>query len=55
MTQLKLEKLMVALSNADGFRFAASSLRSLDRKDGVSFHTFTPRGQLCSNSGEEPV
>ena len=41
MAQLKGEKLMVVPSTADGFRAAVSALRSLDGKDGVSFHTFT--------------
>ena len=41
MAQLKGEKLMDVPSNADGFRAAVSALRSLDGKEGVSFHTFT--------------
>jgi len=41
MAQLKGEKLMVVPSTADGFRAAVSALRSLDWKEGVSFHTFT--------------
>jgi len=32
---------MVVASTADGFRAAVSALRSLDGKDGVSFHNFT--------------
>jgi hypothetical protein len=28
-------------SNGEGFRAAASALRSLDEKDGMRFHTFT--------------
>ena len=39
--QLKADKLMVVPSTADGFRVVVSALRSLDGKDGVSFHTFT--------------
>jgi len=41
MAQLKNETLMVVPSTADGFRAVVSALRSLDGKDGVSFHTFT--------------
>jgi hypothetical protein len=32
---------MVVLSTADGFRAAVRTLRSLDGKEGLSFHTFT--------------
>jgi len=39
--QLKSEKLMIVPSTADGFRAAVSALRSLDGREGVSFHTFT--------------
>ena len=39
--QFKSEKLMVVPSTADGFRAAVSALRSLDGREGVSFHTFT--------------
>jgi len=48
MAQLKSEKLMVAPSTADGFRAAVSALRSLDGKEGVSFHTFTPPEDRCA-------
>ena len=41
--QLKSEKLMVVPSTADGFRATVSALRSLDGKEGVRFHTFSPR------------
>ena len=40
MAQIKDEKLMVVPSTAGGFRTAASALRYLDGKDGVSFHNF---------------
>jgi hypothetical protein len=40
MTQLKSEKLMVVPSTDDGFRAAVSALRTLDEREGVSFHTF---------------
>jgi hypothetical protein len=45
MAQLRDEKLMVVPSTADGFRAA---LRSLDRKDGVSFHTVTLPEDSCA-------
>jgi len=48
MAQLKSEKLMVVTSTADGFRAAVSALRSLDGKDGVSFHTFTLPEDRCA-------
>jgi len=48
MAQLKGEKLMVVPSTADGFRAAVSALRSLDGKDGVSFHTFTLPEDSCA-------
>jgi len=48
MAQLKSEKLMVVPSTADGFRAAVSALRSLDGKDGVSFHTFTLPEDRCA-------
>ena len=38
---------MVVPSTADGFRAAVTALRSLDGKDGVSFHTFTLREERC--------
>jgi len=41
MAQLMSENLMVVPSTADGFRAVVSALRSIDGKDGVSFHTFT--------------
>ena len=48
MAQLKSEKLMVVPSTADGFRAAVSALRSLDGKDGVSFHIFTLPEDRCA-------
>jgi len=39
---------MVVPSRADGFRAAVSALRSLDGKDGVSFHTFTLLEDRCA-------
>ena len=47
MAQLKADRLMVVPSTADGFRAAVSALRSLDGKDGVSFHTFTLPEDRC--------
>ena len=47
IAQLKREKLIVVPSTADGFRAAVSALRSLDGKDGVSFHTFTLTELRC--------
>jgi len=38
---------MVVPSTADGFRAVVSALRPLDRKDGVSFHTFTLPEDRC--------
>ena len=38
---------MVVLLTADGFRAAVSALRSLDGKEGVSFHTFTFPEESC--------
>jgi len=38
---------MVFPSTTDGFRASFSALRSLDSKDGVSFHTFTLLGECC--------
>ena len=40
MTQLKDEKLMVVLLTAEGITAEVCTLRSLDGKDGVNFHTF---------------
>jgi len=48
MEQLKSEKLMVVPSTADGFRAVVSALRSLDGKEGVSFHTFTLLEDRCA-------
>jgi hypothetical protein len=45
--QLKSEKLMVVPSIADGFRAAISALRSLNGREGVSFHTFTLPEDRC--------
>ena len=45
--QIKSEKLMVVPSTADGFRAAVSALWSLDRREGVSFHTFTHTEDRC--------
>ena len=47
VAQLKAERLMVVPSNADGFRAAVTALRSLDGKEGVSFHTFTLPDDRC--------
>jgi hypothetical protein len=47
MAQIKGEKLMVVPSTAEGFRAAVSALRSLDGKEGVSFHTFTLTEDRC--------
>ena len=49
--QLEGEKLIVVPSTADGFRAVVSALRSLDGKDGVSFHTFTLPEDRCAASG----
>jgi hypothetical protein len=38
---------MVVPSTADGFRAAIRTLRSLDGKEGVSFHTFTLPEDCC--------
>ena len=46
--QLKGKKLMVVPSTADGFRAVVSALRSLDGKDGVSFHTFILPEDCCA-------
>jgi hypothetical protein len=45
--QPKAEKLVVVPSTANGFRAAVSALRSLDVREGVSFHTFTLRKDRC--------
>jgi len=47
MAQLKGEKFMV-IPSTDGFRAVVTSLRSLDGKDGVSFHTFTLPEDCCA-------
>jgi hypothetical protein len=39
--QLKAERLVVVPATADGFRAAVSALRSLDGRNGVSFHTYS--------------
>jgi len=39
---------VVIPSTADGFRDVVSALRSLDGKDGVSFHTFTLPEDRCA-------
>jgi hypothetical protein len=46
-TQLKGENLMVVPATADGFRAVVSALRSLDGREGVSFHTFTLPEDRC--------
>jgi len=48
MAQLKGEKLIVVPSNADRFTAAVKALRSLDGKDGVTFHTFTLPEDRCA-------
>jgi len=56
MAELKGEKLMVVPSIADGFRAAVSTLRSIDWKDGVSYHTFTlPEDNLGRGMPESVV
>jgi hypothetical protein len=54
--QLKAEKLIVVPSTADGFRAAVSTLRSLDEREGVSFHTSLPEDRcmrlLVKNIGK---
>jgi hypothetical protein len=45
--QLKGEKLMVVPATVDGFRAVVSGLRSLDRREGLSFHTFTLPEDRC--------
>lgn len=44
---------MVVPSNADGFRFAVSALRSLVGINGVSLHTFSLSEDSCAASGED--
>jgi hypothetical protein len=39
--QLKADRLIVVPATANGFRAAVSALRSLEGKDGVSFHNFS--------------
>jgi len=39
---------MVVPSTGDGFRAAVSALRSLDGKEGVSFHTFALPDYRCA-------
>jgi len=48
MAHLNGEKLIVVPSTAHGFRAAVSALRSLDGKDGLSFHTFTLPQDRCA-------
>jgi len=48
MSQLKGENFMVVPSTIYGFRAAVRALRSLDGKDGVSFHTFTLPEDRCA-------
>ena len=48
MAQLKAERLMIVPSTADGFRAAVSALRTLDGKEGVSFHTFILPEDRCA-------
>jgi hypothetical protein len=38
---------MVVPSTTDGFRATVSALRSLDERDGVSFHTFSLPEDRC--------
>jgi hypothetical protein len=45
--QLKAEKLMVVPSTADGFRATVSALPCLDKREGVSFHTFSLLEERC--------
>jgi len=45
--QFKSENLMVVPSIAFGYRAAVSALRSLDGREGVSFHTFTFQEDGC--------
>jgi hypothetical protein len=45
--QLKGAHLMVVPSRADGFRAAIRTLRSLDGKEGLSFHNFTLPEDRC--------
>ena len=45
--QLKAETLVVVPATADGFRAAVSTLLSLDRKNGASFHTYSLPEDRC--------
>jgi hypothetical protein len=45
--QIKAESLIVVPSTANGFRASVIALRSLDRKEGVSFHTFSLPEERC--------
>ena len=47
MAQLKADKLLVVPSTVNGFRAAVSALRSLDGREGVSFHIFTLLEDRC--------
>jgi hypothetical protein len=38
---------MVVPATADGFQTVVSALRSVNGREGVSFHTFTLPGDLC--------
>jgi len=48
MAQLNSENLMVVPSTAEVFRAAVSALWSLEGKEGVNFHTFTPPEDRCA-------
>ena len=45
--KIKGENLMVVPSTDDGLRVYVSTMRSLDWKEGVSFHTFTLVEERC--------
>ena len=47
VAKLKAERLVVVPPTADGFRAAVTTLRALDGKEGVSFHTFTLPEDRC--------
>jgi len=48
VAQRNVKRLIVVPSTAEGFRAAVTALRSLDGKEGVSFHTFTlPSTAVC--------
>jgi hypothetical protein len=51
--QLKVEKLMVVPSTADGFRAVVRALRSLHGGRCKFSHLHAPGGPLCVTSGEE--